>query len=689
MNGISRPRRFPALRRRVALGVSAVMVGTLLQAIATPTATADPAGNTRPDLPNAEHPVKGRDGVKSEPRTLAKGPKTPKEKPKAKWPKAGSATVTVPEPAAEAADVLAPRKAKGLPLALGTPENAKTGKTAKTAKAAKAAARGKVSARVLGREAAQRAGVNGVLFALEPGDAKGAKPGKAQARVDYSSFAEAFGGGYGSRLTLVELPACALTTPEKQSCRTSEPVETVNDTDKQTLTTDGVALHASAPTVLAAVAAEEGENSDYTATSLSPSATWSTNLNTGDFNWSYDIPVPGVPGGLEPTVGLSYSSGSIDGRTGTTNNQASWVGDGFNLWPGAIERRYKPCADDGVENTDGNKPGDLCWEYDNAFITFNGKGGELVPAGNDEFKFQQDDGSRIKRLKSTGRANGDNDGEYWRLTDPNGVRYYFGYHRLPGWTSGKETTDSTWTVPVFGNDSGEPCHAARFVDSWCQQAWRWNLDYVVDPHGNAVAYYYDQEKNSYGRNVEAKDNTRYTRGGSLQRIEYGLKSSSLYGAKALAKVDFVTSERCLPGASTDCTSIEKDAFYWYDTPWDLNCDASEDCDQGRLSPVFFTRKRLTSVTTHVLDGDAYAKVDSVKLGHRWGQADTDYQLLLDSVQRTGHTAEPVVTLPKTTFAYTQLANRLDKTGDGYRAWGTSVQRLALRTIMAGLATSRT
>ncbi len=47
-------------------------------------------------------------------------------------------------------------------------------------------------------------------------------------------------------------------------------------------------------------------------------------------------------------------------------------------------------------------------------------------------------------------------------------------------------------------------------------------------------------------------------------------------------------------------------------------------------------------------------------------ADTDYQLLLDSVQRTGYgTGGTSIPLPKVTFAYTQLANRLDKTGDGF------------------------
>ncbi|MEV0317701.1 polymorphic toxin-type HINT domain-containing protein [Streptomyces sp. NPDC050658] len=658
---MTRPRRFGAVRRRVALAVSAVMVGTLVQAVSAPVATAD--GGGRPDLPSAEKPVKGRDGIKVEPRKVAKGPKTPKRAPKVAWPKAGAAVVEIPEAAAKEAGKAV--KAKGLPLAVGVSKATDSKRPGRSVKAAAAPAAGGVEARVLSRKAAERAGVNGVLFTLDSGNEKSDKPGTVRATLDYSGFAEAFGGGYASRLTLVQLPACALDTPAKQQCRTAEPVRTVNDTEKQTLTADKVALHSSGETVLAAVAEEESENSDYKATSLSPSATWNTDLNTGDFSWSYDMPVPGVPGDLKPELGLSYSSSAIDGRSGSTNNQSSWVGDGFDLWPGYIERRYKPCADDGEEHADGNKPGDQCWDYDNAFITFNGKGGELVPAGDGEFKFKQDDGSRIKKLSSTDRGNGDNDGEYWRLTDPDGVRYYFGYNRLPGWADGKTTTESTWTAPVFGNNADDPCHKASFADSWCQQAWRWNLDYVVDPRGNAIAYYYDQEKNSYGRNLEAKDNTRYTRGGSLSRIEYGLKSSAMYGGKPLAKVDFATSERCLPDSNTDCSDIGKDAFYWYDTPWDMNCPEAADCDQGRLSPTFFTRKRLTGVTTQVLNGDAYSKVDSWKLGHRWGMADVDYQLLLDSVQRTGHTAEPAVTLPKTTFAYTQLANRLDKTGDGY------------------------
>ncbi|MCX4819014.1 polymorphic toxin-type HINT domain-containing protein [Streptomyces sp. NBC_01142] len=628
------------------------MVATLLQAVAFES-TASAIGKGLPGLPglpSAEKPVAGSSSNRMTPRRVEKGPRTPKEDPKATWPKAGSAVVRLDDPATKASD---PVKAKGLPVEVTTPPKQRL----------KRAVLRSVETRVLPRAAAKKAGVDGLLFTLEPQADSAA--GSVGASVDYSAFAESFGGGYGSRLTLVELPACALSKPTEAKCRTATPVATDNNVEKQTLTARAVTLKAGTPTLLAAVAGDVGKMGDYKATPLAASSTWNTDLSSGDFGWSYDIPVPEVPGEMAPEVGLSYSSGAIDGRTGGTNNQSSWAGDGFDLWPGYIERRYKPCADDGVKDADGNKPGDLCWGYDNAFITFNGKGGELVPAGDDEFKLKKDDGTRIKRLASTARGNGDNDGEYWRLTDPSGNSYYFGYNRLPGWADGKESTDSTWTAPVYGDDSGEKCHASTFAGSWCQQAWRWNLDYAVDTHGNAIAYYYDKEENSYGRNLKAADNTRYTRGGYLDRIEYGLKSDSVYKTKALAKVDFTSSERCIADSQTTCSSIDTDSFHWYDTPWDMNCTASEDCDKGRLAATFWTRKRLTGITTQVLNGGAYSKVDSWALGHRWGKADIDYQLLLDSIQRTGHSATTPVTLPKTTLAYTQLANRMDKTGDGY------------------------
>ncbi|MER6194922.1 polymorphic toxin-type HINT domain-containing protein [Streptomyces cyaneofuscatus] len=670
--------------RRIAVAVSAGMVATLLQASAAPVSAV--AASSLPGLPPSEKPIAGKLVNEVKPRAVDKVPQAPATAPQATLPTPSTARIAVPTSAT--GSTLRFVRPKGQPIGIrrttpsaGSPKKAnERARSSRTAPAAPI----EVTSRILDRKQATRAGVNGLLFTLAPqapAAVDRAVPNRAETpvalSVDYAAFAKSYGGSYASRMQLIELPPCALTTPDRAECRKGTPVDATNDAAEQTLTADTVTLKAGTPMVLAATAAAAGDKGDYKATSLSPSSSWNTNLNTGDFTWSYDLQVPEVPGSLKPRLGLSYSSGSIDGRTGGTNNQGSWAGDGFDLWPGFIERRYKPCADDGVKNADGNKPGDMCWAYDNAFISFNGSSGELIPAGKDEFKLKRDDGTRITRLESADRANGDNDNEHWRLTAPDGTQYFFGYNRLPGWTSGKPTTDSTWTLPVYGNNTGEECNGTTFATSWCQQAWRWNVDYVVDPHGNAMSYHYAKETNSYGRNLKVADDTPYTRGGTLQRIDYGQRSDDLYSTKPFSQVVFASAERCLPQTGVTCAAdtIDAKAFYWYDTPWDLNCKAGTDCDNGRLSPSFWTRKRLTDITTQVLKPDGtYGKVDSWKLDHRWGKADIDYQLLLKSIQHTGEsatptlsggTATPAVTLPKTTFAYTQLDNRLDKTGDGF------------------------
>ncbi|MCE7079203.1 polymorphic toxin-type HINT domain-containing protein [Streptomyces sp. ST2-7A] len=631
--------------------VPVVTAVTLLQGAPTRVATADDGA---PEAPEVGLPVEGRDGlpVKSRGTEIPEPVVVPEPE---SFPAGEARVIARPEGLLEAAPTV-----ENLPVSVTTPGQVPV----------------PLDIEVVEPERAEALGANGPVVVLRPVDEQNNKGATAPLRVtedpavdvtiDYSDIAHAFGGGFGSRLSLIGLPECSLITPEKEGCEEALDIEWENDTERETLIASNISPAGSGGIVLAAVSSADGEKGSYGATDLSPSATWETNLNTGDFTWSHDMPVPDVPGGLKPRVGLTYSSGSIDGRTGGTNNQGSWVGDGFDLWPGYIERRYKPCGYDEIENTDGNKIGDLCWDHDNAFVSFNGAAGELVPAGSNTWKLPTDDGTRIERLTDSARANGDNDNEYWRLTDPDGTQYYFGYHRLPGWSSGREVTDSTWTVPVFGNDPGDPCHTSAIKDAWCQQAWRWNLDYVVDVRGNAVAYHYNREQNSYGRFLDEKNNTRYTRGGTLKRIDYGLNHGTVYTVEPRARVVFTNEERCIPGPGVDCSDITKNAFHWYDTPWDLNCDAGKNCDAGRFAPSFWTTKRLTAVTTRFRTGTStWNTVDSWKLAQHWGTADVDYQLLLSSVQRTGHSASAPITLPKTTFGYTQLANRRDVIGDGW------------------------
>ncbi|WP_203616433.1 polymorphic toxin-type HINT domain-containing protein [Streptomyces sp. SID13726] len=628
------------IRGRVALLVPAVLVGAILQVTAAPTAEA----TGTPRVPSAERPLTGH-SVTPRARTRDGEPRVPRSTPRHSWAAAGSATVTVAKGAT---------RAGSLPISLQAPR-----------KKARTPLSGKAVVRVLDQRTTERAGVDGLLFSVTP--QQGTRGDTVGVSVDYAKFAQAYGGSYAARLKLVRLPQCAATRPTDSRCTTPTPVASRNDTAAQQLTADATTTTA-APMLLAATSGGSSDHGDYTASQLSASSSWQTDLNSGDFSWSYDMPVPGVPGAFAPKVTLAYSSGGIDGRTANTNNQSSWAGDGFSLWPGSIERSYKSCADDGVKNADGTKPGDVCWAYDNATLSFNGHSGELIATGTNTFRIKGDDGTKVERVYGTTgdvRSNGAHNDEYWRVTTTDGSQYYFGYNRLPGWTSGSAETNSAWNVPVFGDDDGEPCHAAAFADSWCRQGWRWNLDYAVDTHGNTIAYYYNKETNYYARDLKPADETVYDRGGSLDHIDYGLRSTSNYSAKALARVRFTSAERCLPETGVTCAvdTIDDKSFYWYDTPWDLNCKSGVDCTKS-YSPSFWTRKRLTGVTTEVLQSDgSYKPVDNWTLDHRWGMADIDYQLLLTSIQHTGRATTPEIALPKVTFAYDQRANRLDIDGD--------------------------
>ena len=44
-----------------------------------------------------------------------------------------------------------------------------------------------------------------------------------------------------------------------------------------------------------------------------------------------------------------------------------------------------------------------------------------------------------------------------------------------------------------------PATTPSFASAYCSQAWQWNLDYVVDPHGNTESFWYTQETNKYAR----------------------------------------------------------------------------------------------------------------------------------------------------------------------------------------------
>ncbi|MFJ2085670.1 RHS repeat-associated core domain-containing protein [Micromonospora chokoriensis] len=581
-----------------------------------------PAGSTVPTS-----------AVPTRPRPVDRTPLVTKA-PRATWPKAEVAVVT-PVPRAERVAAGADRSstAASLRQAGSSP--------------VWVAADSPVRVEVLNRSAVARRGSAGLLLRLSHTDQKARD---LDVSVNYSGFRSAFGGDYGARLRLVRVPECAAT--EGDGCGRGQSVATRNDARAGTLSarvSDGL---------YAVTAGAAGSTGSYGPTSLAPSSTWQVGLQSGDFTWSHPMQVPSVPG-IEPDLDLSYSSGAVDGKTAATNNQPSWVGEGFDLQAGFIERSYKACAEDGQTGVN-----DQCWETANAVVSLPGVSGELVrDQATGVWRAEEDDGWRIELLTGAvngdeGSTNPDDRGEHWKLTAQDGTQYFFGLNRLPGWSSGQVDTNSTFTVPVFGNEAGEPCHRATFAESWCQQAYRWNLDYVVDPHGDAMAYYYDREINHYGRNKTPAAPTPYVRAGYLNRIEYGLRASSVYTVPATARVLFTTAPRCLPGSA--CQVGQPGDFP--DVPLDQSCSGGT-CPLP--APTFWGAKRLAKVTTQVNHG-GFQDVGSWNLTHTFPDPmdGSSASLWLESIGQTGHlggsASLPLIDFdPATTAEGEGTPNRVD------------------------------
>lgn len=529
-------------------------------------------------------------------------------------------------------------------------------------------------------------------------------------QIDLDQFGNRFGGDWASRVQLRDVTEC----PETLDCGTfvptasskgsgdeSNPVLTTvvrlhplegaggskplaePKSDKGTPIDDGAAAGVSprgagpgsGTIILAAMAGATGSSGDFTATDLSASGTWSAGGQAGDMTWSYPFRVPPSASGLDPQLALSYSSSSVDGRTTSTNNQPSWVGEGFSLATGFIERRYVACADDqGTGRNNATKTGDLCWKtdsanssnqkWDNAVVSFGPHSGELVRVGDTStWRLRFDDGSRFEKL--TGASNGDAGGEYWKMTTPDGTQYFFGQHKPNA--SATELTNSTWTVPVFGNHSGEPGYNASFASSSTARAWRWNLDRVVTTDGDAMTYYYAQESNRYQRlaGTSGAASAAYVRGGYLTRIDYGQRAGSEHTPSG-ARVTFAVVERCDNVTYPSCqgtTLGASTAVQWPDVPFDQICSSTTSCSattQG--SPSFFSRKRLNTVTTSVRNaaGTGYDNAD------RWTFATafpdpgdgTTAALALRTITQAG-LGGTTINLPAVTFHTAVWENRVD------------------------------
>ncbi|GLL05924.1 hypothetical protein [Dactylosporangium matsuzakiense] len=363
--------------------------------------------------------------------------------------------------------------------------------------------------------------------------------------------------------------------------------------------------------------------------------------------------------GPKPEVSLSYSSNSVDGKTSVTNNQASWVGEGWDTASNYIERSYQQCSDRGTGTAD------LCW-FSNKTVSmvFHGKSTRLIlDDASGKWHPEADDGSKVDLVQDLNVANGDYERQYWRITTQDGTQYYFGKHKR--YASDPDSTNSVQRVLVYGIGSSDPCYVKNQpYNSGCDRAYRWNLDYVVDPVGNTMTYFYERYQGKYG-NWNGANNWVYDITARLKRIDYGARAGSEGTSPPSARVNFVVNPRCNP-ASTNCSAYP-------DVPWDQYCPTTQTSACNIYTPTFWTPWQLSQIYTEVPDPvtGGYQQVDSYFMNKTFPdmQDGTPAALWMQSFQRTGKVGTDL-SLPAMTFSGNPMRNRVNNgTSNHYRIVG--------------------
>jgi RHS repeat-associated protein len=504
-----------------------------------------------------------------------------------------------------------------------------------------------VSARVLPHARAAQLGVSALVF--EVSATGGSAAGQVRVGLNYASFAQVYGGNYGSRLRLVSLPGCALTTPQVPACRKQTPLDSVQDYwgqavsavvrlggpqtaqltsynrgQRGVLASTGLASSGGAQVIGAtdSTGQEGGEAGTYAASKLKPSGTWAEGGDSGAFTYTYPITLPSASTQLTPSVSLDYDSQEVDGQTATTQTQSSWLGDGWQTPDSFIAMETTPCDDDPEGSASPDATTDECYDGEIVQMSLDGTDTPLVFKSSttssgvttSTWVAEDDQGAVITHVSDSSTVFGKYSlgNDYWTVTDRDGTEYEFGLQHLPGWAKGDPATNSVDTMPVYSAHSGDPCYeitSDSFAGSVCTMAYEWHLDYVVDTHTEAMAYYYTQTTNYYGEDQGASD-VSYISDSYLNYIAYGFLNGGAYGTVP-DKVIFTAEPRCTASTCGALSTSNSSVGTQYpDVPVDLMCASGTTCTA--YAPAFFSEVLLSSITTeqYSVSAGAYEDIDT-------------------------------------------------------------------------------
>jgi RHS repeat-associated protein len=229
---------------------------------------------------------------------------------------------------------------------------------------------------------------------------------------------------------------------------------------------------------------------DFQAATLPTLKSFQAGGSTGAASFSYSIEIPPGPGGLQPSISLSYNSQSVDGMTNRT--QSSWVGAGWSLNTGGYITRNMN-GTPGYWGNDDNYPpdGDQGDDGDDTFsLILNGQSWQLLRMpGSDPFliDYRTTDESFLKIQRhhifdvnnSLYAHRSDPDGywadwSWWEVWDKQGNIYYFGSK-----PDGNNAQDHYKQARFCSKCGYNP---NPYVESPLADTWKWGLSEVHTPY---------------------------------------------------------------------------------------------------------------------------------------------------------------------------------------------------------------
>ncbi len=184
---------------------------------------------------------------------------------------------------------------------------------------------------------------------------------------------------------------------------------------------------------------------------------------TGAATYSYPLWVPPGPGGLQPSLSLSYNSQVVDGGF-AQRTQASWVGMGWSLDTGYIERDMHGTMDDTSADDD----------------TFS-----IVTNGVSDMLLMGSDGYYHTVNESFWRIYRDTTANSWTVWDKVGNIYKFG-------TDAQSRADYPWFNFNCNNTFQEQ-----------PKTWRWALKEIQNPAGQKLTFSYTKDTKSSAHPCDA------------------------------------------------------------------------------------------------------------------------------------------------------------------------------------------